>query len=63
MLVLLILLLLFTLVTFIMHRIYPYAEKMGNCEVVLLGVDHLIYEQKPKECGEIIKEFIDGLGS
>lgn len=41
--------------------IYPYAEKMGNCEVVLLGGDHLIYEQKPKECGEIIKEFIDGL--
>ncbi len=41
--------------------IYPYAEKMGGCEVVLLGGDHLIYEQKPKECGEIIKSFIDGL--
>ena len=43
--------------------IYPYAEKMGNCEVVLLGGDHLIYEQKPVECGEIIKSFIDGLES
>lgn len=43
--------------------IYPYAEKMGNCEVVLLGGDHLIYEQKPEECGEIIKSFIDGLDS
>ena len=43
--------------------IYPYAEKMGNCEVVLLGGDHCIYEQKPGECGEIIKEFIDGLDS
>ena len=41
--------------------IYPYAEKMGNCEVVLLGGDHLIYEQKPVECGEIVKSFIDGL--
>ncbi len=43
--------------------IYPYAEKMGNCEVVLLGGDHLIYEQKPDECGEIIKSFVDGLDS
>ena len=41
--------------------IYPYAEKMGNCKVVLLGGDHSIYEQKPRECGEIIKSFIDGL--
>ena len=41
--------------------IYPYAEKMGNCEVALLGGDHMIYEQKPDECGEIIKSFIDGL--
>lgn len=43
--------------------IYPYAEKMGNCEVVLLGGDHCIYEQKPKDCGEIIKGFIDDLDS
>ena len=43
--------------------IYPYAEKMGNCEVVLLGGDHMIYEQKPEECGEVIKSFIDGLDS
>lgn len=41
--------------------IYPYAEKMGNCKVVCLPGDHMIYEQKPDECGEIIKEFIDGL--
>lgn len=41
--------------------IYPYAEKMGNCEVVLLGGDHMIYEQKPDECGVIIRSFIDGL--
>ena len=41
--------------------IYPYAEKMGNCQVVCLGGDHMIYEQKPEECGKIIKDFIDGL--
>lgn len=41
--------------------IYPYAEKMGNCKVVLLAGDYAIYEQKPEECGKIIKEFIDGL--
>ncbi|MGN0400791.1 MAG: alpha/beta hydrolase [Acetatifactor sp.] len=41
--------------------IYPYAEKMGNCKVVLLPGDHAIYEQKPEECGKIVKEFIDGL--
>ena len=38
--------------------IYPYAEKMGNCEVALLAGDHMIYEQKPQECGELIKNFI-----
>lgn len=43
------------------NTIYPYAEKMGNCEVVLLGGDHQIYQQKPEECGKIIKDFIDGL--
>ena len=41
----------------------PYTEKMGNCEVILLGGDHMIYEQKPEECGEVIKSFIDGLDS
>lgn len=41
--------------------IEPYAEKMGNCRVVCLGGDHMIYEQKPDECGKIIKDFIDGL--
>ena len=41
----------------------PYTKKMGNCEVILLGGDHMIYEQKPEECGEVIKSFIDGLDS
>lgn len=41
--------------------LYPYIEKMGNCEVVLLAGDHMIFEQKPDECGEIIKNFLNGL--
>lgn len=41
--------------------IYPYAEKMGNCKVVCLGGEHMIYEQKPEECAEIIAEFLRGL--
>ena len=43
--------------------LYPYTEKMGNCEVVFLGGAHLIYIQKPDECGEVLKSFIDGLDS
>ena len=39
----------------------PYFEKLGNCELVNLPGDHLIYEQKPDECGQIIRDFIDGL--
>lgn len=41
--------------------IYPYAEKMGNCQVVCLAGDHVIYEQKPEECSKLIKDFIDKL--
>lgn len=40
------------------ETIYPYAEKMGNCKVVCLGGDHMIYEQRPEECAEIIIEFL-----
>lgn len=43
------------------EMLVPYLEKMGNVELVCLGGDHMIYEQKPVECGEIIKDFIDGL--
>ena len=43
--------------------IYPYAEKMGNCKVVCLGGDHMIYEQRPDECAEIITEFLRELES
>lgn len=43
--------------------IYPYAEKMGNCEVVFLSGEHMIYEQKPEECGKLIKDYIAALDS
>ena len=39
--------------------IMPYLEKMGNCELLLLGGHHAIYEQKPDEVGRIIEEFIN----
>ena len=42
-------------------KLIPYLEKMGNCELVLLGGDHAIYEQRPEECGNIVLEFINGL--
>lgn len=41
--------------------LFPYLDKMGNCECVLLGGDHMIYEQKPAECGRLVEEFINGL--
>ena len=41
--------------------IQPYADKMGNCRIVLLPGDHMIYEQKPDGCGRIIKDFLDTL--
>lgn len=41
--------------------LYPYLEKMGNCQYMALGGDHYIFEQKPEECGKIINDFIDGL--
>ncbi len=40
----------------------PYYEKLGNCEVVELPGDHVIFLDKPDECSRIIKEFIEQLG-
>lgn len=41
--------------------LFPYLERMGNCKYIPLGGDHMIYQQKPTECGKTIKDFIDGL--
>lgn len=43
------------------ETLYPYAEKMGNCKVVLLGGDHAIYVQKPDECSAVICDFLAGV--
>ncbi len=42
-------------------ELYPYLEKLGNCEIVLLPGIQPIYMQRQTECGEIIKRFIDSL--
>ena len=42
--------------------IHPY-EKGRNCEVILLGDDYMLYEQKPDEYGELIVSLIDGSDS
>ena len=39
----------------------PYLERLGNCELISLPGDHLIYETEPDACGEIIRAFIAGL--
>lgn len=43
------------------EKMQPYVEKLGNCEIVNLPGDHFIHLEKPQECAEIIKEFINGL--
>lgn len=41
------------------EKMIPYIEKLGNCEIVNLPGSHFIYEEKPQECAEIIKDFLD----
>ncbi len=43
------------------NTLFVYANKLGNCDIVLLPGDHCIYEQKPDECSKIINDFIDKL--
>ncbi len=39
----------------------PYIEKMGNCKYICLPGDHVIFMDRPEECGKLIKNFIDEL--
>ena len=39
--------------------IKPYIEKMGNCEMVLLGGDHFIFDQRPDDCADVIRQLFD----
>lgn len=41
--------------------IMPYLDRLGNCEFTRLAGSHMIYEQKPDECAEIIRDFIERL--
>lgn len=43
--------------------LYPYVEMLGNCELVLIPGEHMIYEQKPDECAQVILEFLATLDS
>ena len=37
----------------------PYLDKMGNCELVLLPGIHCIYDQRPEDVADIIRDFLD----
>ena len=43
------------------RELVPYMEKMGNYQIEYLPGSHFIYKTEPEKCGEIIKEFLDGL--
>ena len=40
-------------------ELQPYLDKMGNCELVLLPGIHCIYDQRPDDVADIIKDFLD----
>lgn len=43
-------------------ELQPYLDKMGNCELVLLPGVHYIFDQRPDDCAEIIRDFLDRIG-
>ncbi len=43
------------------EKIRPYIDLLGNTEIVLLSGDHMLFQQKPDELSEIIKEFMTNL--
>lgn len=45
------------------EKLQPYIDKLGNCKIVDLPGGHFIHLEKPKECAEIIKNFIDSMYS
>ena len=40
-------------------ELQPYLDKMGNCELVLLPGIHCIYDQRPDDVADIIRNFLD----
>ena len=43
-------------------ELIPYAERLGNTEIVDLPGDHVIFLDRTEECIEIIDEFLNDLG-
>ncbi len=43
-------------------ELIPYAERLGNTEIVDLPGDHVIFLDRTEECIEIIDDFLNGLG-
>ena len=43
-------------------ELQPYLDKMGNCELKLLPGIHCIYDQRPDDVADIIREFLDRIG-
>lgn len=40
-------------------ELQPYLDKMGNCELVMLPGIHCIYDQRPDDVADIIRDFLD----
>lgn len=40
-------------------KLQPYLDKLGNCELVLLPGIHCIYDQRPDDVADIIRDFLD----
>lgn len=43
------------------EKIKPYTDLLGNTEIVLLPGDHMIFQQKPNELAQIIRNFVISL--
>ncbi|MBR1529573.1 MAG: alpha/beta hydrolase [Oscillospiraceae bacterium] len=43
------------------EKIQPFVEKLGNCQIADLPGSHFIHWEKPEECGEIIRDFLNNL--
>lgn len=43
------------------ETLYPFIERLGNCECIDLHGNHVIFLDKPDECSRIVKSFIDSL--
>lgn len=40
-------------------ELQPYLDKIGNCELVLLPGIHCIYDRRPDDVADIIRDFLE----